>query len=322
MRTQSTWSLHFQRRICEFCSIRIAPVASRRALENIRPYLTSLITCRKTPPMRNGRIDWQAVAQACSIEDEMTTELKKNLRSGLEAIIRWLDKERPEEDDRPTVEVPSKKTKPAAGSAKTMAARRSFSAAASTIEREQARTKPGVQPRPIEEFPKPLFDWTEESEGFQQALIYHMRRHGDRYWHLHRAIMREEDAFDHKTLLSWTIGTKVPRPLASVERRYRLPDAYFKAKLPHQARSVSGHEVGSDIGAAERRRLAWHLPDNFNSLPFAKREEILEWVRRVIISGSTDYRHFQLWRRDSATPSASRRFPTAGLLHRERRLMP
>lgn len=113
MRTQSTSSLHFQRKICEFCSIRIAPVASRRALENIRPYLTTLITCRKTPPMRNGRIDWQAVAQACSIEDEMTAELKKNLRSGLEAIIRWLDKERPEEDDCPTVEVPSKKTKPA-----------------------------------------------------------------------------------------------------------------------------------------------------------------------------------------------------------------
>jgi len=54
-----------------------------------------------------------------------------------------------------------------------------------------------------------------------------------------------------------------------------------------------GHEVGSDISPAEKRRLAWHLPDDFNSLPFSKREEILEWVRRVIISGSTDYRRFQ-----------------------------
>ncbi|OAP50304.1 hypothetical protein ATB98_14920 [Sinorhizobium saheli] len=126
-----------------------------------------------------------------------------------------------------------------------------------------------------------------------------MRRHGDSYWHLHRAVVREEDAFDHKTLLSWTKGTKVPRSIESfeilsrIERRYRLPDGYFKAKLPHQARSASGHEVGSDISPSERRRLAWHLPDNFNSLPFAKREEILEWVRRVIISGSTDYRRFQ-----------------------------
>ncbi|WP_420841279.1 hypothetical protein [Ensifer aridi] len=180
-----------------------------------------------------------------------------------------------------------------------MATGRVSSAATAPIEREQTRAKPGVQPRPIEEFPKPLFDWTEEPDGFQQALIYHMRRHGDSYWHLHRAVVREEDAFDRKTLLSWTKGTKVPRSIESldilsrIERRYRLPDGYFKAKLPHQARSASGHEVGSDIGAAERRRLAWHLPDDFNSLPFAKRDEILEWVRRVIISGSTDYRRFQ-----------------------------
>lgn len=189
--------------------------------------------------------------------------------------------------------------KPAGGSAKTKAARRSSAAAAAPTERAQTRAKPGVQPRQIEEFPTPLFEWTEEPDGFQQALIYHMRRHGDTYWHLHRAVVREEDAFDHKTLLSWTKGTKVPRSIESfeilsrIERRYRLPNGYFKAKLPHQARSASGHEVGSDISAAERRRLAWHLPDNFNSLSFAKREEILEWVRRVIISGSTDYRRFQ-----------------------------
>ncbi|WP_410176692.1 hypothetical protein [Sinorhizobium medicae] len=299
MRKQSTSSLHFQRKISEFCNIRVAPFASNRALENIRPYLTSLIIYRKAPPMRNGRIDWQAVASACGIEDEMTAELKKNLRSGLEAIIRWLDKERPAEDHRPAVEQSRTNRNSAGGSPKAMAAQPRSSAAIATVGQEQTRAKPGVQPRPIEEFPKPLFDWTEEPDGFQQALIYHIRRHGDSYWHLHRAVVREEDAFDRKTLLSWTKGTKVPRSIESldilsrIERRYRLPDGYFKAKLPHQARSASGHEVGSDIGAAERRRLAWHLPDDFNSLPFAKRDEILEWVRRVIISGSTDYRRFQ-----------------------------
>ncbi len=80
--------------------------------------------------------------------------------------------------------------------------------------------------------------------------------------------------------------------LARIERRYRLPAGYFKAKLPHQARSLHGHDL-SDITPAERRRIAWHLPDDFSSLPFSKREEILDWVRRVIISGSTDYRRYQ-----------------------------
>ncbi len=48
------------------------------------------------------------------------------------------------------------------------------------------------------------------------------------------------------------------------------------------------------------------LPEDFNSLPFTKREEILDLVRRVIISGSTEYR------RDQAAASKPRyaiRFP-------------
>jgi integrase len=36
-----------------------------------------------------------------------------------------------------------------------------------------------------------------------------------------------------------------------------------------------------------------HFPDDFSNLPFTKREEILDWVRRVIISGSTEYRRYQ-----------------------------
>tara|TARA_R110002012_G_scaffold104331_4_gene244735 strand:+ start:760 stop:1203 length:444 start_codon:yes stop_codon:yes gene_type:complete len=99
------------------------------------------------------------------------------------------------------------------------------------------------------------------------------------------------ETFDDKTLLSWVQGERVPRSLtcfeilSRIERRYRLGQGYFKAKLPHQSRSLHGHDMG-DISAAERRRLAWHLLDNFGSLPFSKREEVIEWVRQVIISGS------------------------------------
>jgi hypothetical protein len=96
--------------------------------------------------------------------------------------------------------------------------------------------------------------------------------------------------------LSWIQGERVPRSVASfgilarIEQRYRLPPGYFKAKLPHQSRSLYGHDLG-DISPAERRRIAVHLPDDF--LPFTKREEILDWVRRGIISGATDYRRYQ-----------------------------
>lgn len=125
-----------------------------------------------------------------------------------------------------------------------------------------------------------------------------MRRHGDSYWHLHRAVVRDDEKLDHSTIRHWLQGSKAPRSVASmealsrIERRYRLPAGYFKAKLPHQTRSTSGY-VLDDIAPAERRRLAWHLPDDFNARPRQEQEEILEWVQRVIVRGSTDYRRFQ-----------------------------
>lgn len=163
----------------------------------------------------------------------------------------------------------------------------------------QKRRPRGVPPKPIVEFPEPLFDEWEDPPTFVEALQLHMRRHGDTCWHLHRAITRPGEAFNRKTIVVWSNGEKPPRSVQSlemlgrIERRYRLPIGYFKSKLPPTARAAKGHNVGEDIGDAERRRLAWHLPDDFNSLPFTKREEIIEWVRRVIISGTTEYRRFQ-----------------------------
>jgi hypothetical protein len=80
--------------------------------------------------------------------------------------------------------------------------------------------------------------------------------------------------------------------LGRIERRYRLPTGYFKAELPHQARATIGPKRAG-ISLAEQRRLAGHLPDDFDRRPKAERNVILEWVRSVIISGSTDYRRFQ-----------------------------
>jgi len=163
----------------------------------------------------------------------------------------------------------------------------------------QKRRPRGVPPKPIVEFPEPLFDEWEDPPTFVEALQLHMRRYGDTCWYLHRAITRPGEAFNRKTIVVWFNGEKPPRSVQSlemlgrIERRYRLPPGYFKSKLPNPMRATKGHNVGAGIGDAERRRLSWHLPDDFNSLPFQKREEIIEWVRRVIISGTTEYRRFQ-----------------------------
>jgi hypothetical protein len=83
-------SHHFQRKISEFCEVRIAPISSKRVLENVRPYLISLIIYRKRPPILNGHLDWTAIGEACGVEGDMTAALRKQLRPALDAIIRWL----------------------------------------------------------------------------------------------------------------------------------------------------------------------------------------------------------------------------------------
>ncbi|MDP9857522.1 hypothetical protein J2854_004732 [Agrobacterium tumefaciens] len=136
-----------------------------------------------------------------------------------------------------------------------------------------------------------------------------MRRFGDTYWEIHRAVGHLNETFDNKTLLSWMQGERVPRSVASfnilrrIERRYRLQKGHIKDKPLHQARSLYGHDL-CDISPAWRRRISVHLPDDFSSRRFTKREEILDWVCRVIISGSTEYPYIR-------QPPASNDMPSA-----------
>lgn len=262
-------SRHFQRKISRFCELRIVPIASKRSSSAIEAYLTKLIAHRMIPPLLNGRFDWTEIAHACRLGEELSGDLKKQIRIALDAILRWLGAP-PVADDVRSPRQTSRST---------------------SVQR-------GSEPKHISPSPEPLFEASTDPAAFQDALVYQMRRFGESYWQLYRAVVRLGETFDDKTLLSWIQGERVPRSVASydilarIERRYRLPAGYFKAKLPHQARSLHGHDL-SDITPAERRRIAWHLPDDFSSLPFSKREEILDWVRRVIISGSTDYRRYQ-----------------------------
>ncbi|MBC2664251.1 hypothetical protein H7F51_01825 [Novosphingobium flavum] len=157
----------------------------------------------------------------------------------------------------------------------------------------------GRKPKAVTEFPEALTtDWL-EPDSFHEALALHVSRHGDSICHLYKALTHQGIRVERSTLLQWAAGNKIPRSvrslaiLAKIEQRYRLPPGYFQAKLPMGARAATGHGKLKGIAASEQRRMAWHLPDDFDRRPPREREEILSWVRRVIISGSTDYRRFQ-----------------------------
>lgn len=115
--------------------------------------------------------------------------------------------------------------------------------------------------------------------------------------HLHKAVIRPGERFDRKILYSWANESKVPGTtfsmtvLERIEDRYRLPAGYFRSKLPETGKAPRGYNLPK-LTAAERRRIAWHLPHDFDTLAPKKRAEIVDWVQKVIVSGQTDYRMF------------------------------
>lgn len=293
----------FARKISDFCRLRIEPILPPQESVRIRTFLLNLIARSAMPPRKPRGYDWEEIARQCALNELALWNAKATIEPALDAItrnIRALSR-------RPVNIVPSRSTPASPTPQGPLSKKQSTielsernrvapapSARTSAMDRQRADLEPSV----IEEFPEPLFRQWIEPTSFPDALELHMRRHGDSYWHLHRAVVRDGENFGHSAIRHWLQGSKAPRSVASIEilarieRRYCLPAGYFKAKLPHQTRSATGH-VLDDIDAAERRRLAWHLPDDFNLRPRESQEAILEWVRRVIITGSTDYRRFQ-----------------------------
>lgn len=311
--TKSARRASFPRMIDQFLRQRVAEMLPPRELERFRVYLHSLIADCQSPPKCGSRPDWSEIAQKCGIPIETLERVNGVLAPAIDAITRFVGPQaakrkqsrwRSNERTHKT-RLNTRRHRSASGKSRLSVAPEIHSAHAaepkvSAAEPANAvpRRKRGMKPKPIIEFPEPLWTIWEEPESFTDALKLHMERHGDTCWHLYRAVSQVDESFDRRTLLTWLQGTKGPRSVSSfeilgrIERRYRLPEGYFKAKLAHPARATTGHQP-TDITPSQRRRFAWHLPDDFDRRPPKEREEILEWVQRVIISGGTDYRRFQ-----------------------------
>ncbi|OBZ93396.1 hypothetical protein ADU59_21255 [Pararhizobium polonicum] len=90
MKNQTASPQLFQRKISEFCQVRVAPVTSQRAFDNIRSYMLNLIAFRTVPPSKSGNLDWQEIAATCDLREVLTPALKRAIQPGLDAIARWL----------------------------------------------------------------------------------------------------------------------------------------------------------------------------------------------------------------------------------------
>lgn len=297
----------FADRIAAFCRKRLSSLLGPDT-DTLEAYLLDLIVSNECPPFHSTGYSWREIAANTGIAYPNLVAAKEEIRPALDAIVRAHDAEFGEEfvpsrraDAGPKAAnrvTPLRSGRPKATAPASIPSAQTAARLTSSSALAGNGSKRGAKPRQVDEFPQPKTGEWRDPPPFRETLALHMERHGDSYWHLHRAVVRNGETFDRQTLRSWIQGKRAPISVASmeilrrIERRYRLAEGYFEAKLPHRARAVRGHEPKA-IGRAERRRLAWHLPENFNALPRAERERIVEWVRRVILSGATDYRRYQ-----------------------------
>jgi len=295
-----------ERMISDFCRKRVAPHLLPVHTEALRKFLIASVDTGVGVPRYAGKYDWTAMGMLTNVPAEMLAGAGRHITPLLDAIGRSVTRApkraviKTQTTVRPPplrVDVRSKRNLDVTDRADRVLSgkvERKPDAVAATPSRQKRQ----YTRRPIVEFPEPLWTEWEDVDGFADALNLHIRRHGDSVRHLFYAVAKEDKATNHRTLMKWATGEITPRSiqslevLARIERRYRLPEGYFKAKLPYLGRARTGH-VLEDFTPAERRRLAWHLPDDFNARSPAEQDEILDWVNRVIISGSTDYRAFQ-----------------------------
>lgn len=262
------------RMIALFCEHRLTSVLPIDVILPLQDYLTELLARREFPPYRGTRVDLEAVAAALSVEVGQLRLATAELRPILDAVARAVA----EAELRPRAAVCTDSERSAPP--------------------RETKKSAGRPPKVIVEFPEPLETTWVEPDGFGAALRLHAARHGETIHHLYRAVVRPEDGMNQSTLLSWARGAKAPRSVVSleilrrIERRYRLPEGYFAEGASNPGRAATGYDL-DDVSASERRRLAWHLPDDFNRRPRHEQAEILGWVRNVIISGATDYRRYQ-----------------------------
>lgn len=179
------------RKISDFCRLRLDPVLPPQESAQVKEYLLKLIARSRMPPCKPRGYDWGEIATQCGLDHNAMRTARNVIEHALDAIVRYAKEtpspaivgaSRPANSERPQHCHQQQRT------AKASTASRNREFAPTKCEGSPSRKQPGVKPRAIEKFPKPLFDEFLDPPTFQEALEFQMRRHGDSYWHLHRAV--------------------------------------------------------------------------------------------------------------------------------------
>lgn len=271
-----------------YFAARIEPIVSADDADRLRRYLKGLLEQKTFPPLRGNSINLNAAAKLCGIPPDVMRGIKKNLVPISDSICRTLFAVGAQPFRAPPTIIRPEPLKP----------KPSQKVARPASPSDGGKPRRGKRKKVIVEFPEPLWDGNTERMNFSQALSTEMKRHGDTTFQLYRAVGEPDRLVDPHSIRMWCTGERQPRTiqsfeaLARIERRYRLPVGYFKARLGHPGRALTGYRM-PQIKRAEARRLAWHLPEDFNLRSREEQDEIMTWVQANIITGATEYRRYQ-----------------------------
>jgi hypothetical protein len=271
----------FPRMMSAYCRQRGATLLTPREVELLRVYVIDRFHRAALPPKRGKGFDWRSIAQEAGLNQEAMLTAAAAFRSGFEALEREIRKAPHITTDRLGKAPPRAPESPA------------------PLLGQPAIALPVIPDLSEPPTPRPPPQAEEEPfNDFHTELDRQMRKHSDTPNKLKRALQAEGLWIEASTLRMWRLGIKSPLHKESLdilrwlEARYGLPAEHFRPRLPNASFATRGQKIAG-IEPAERRRLAWHLPDDFHLRTAIEQEEILEWVQRVVVSGATDYRRYQ-----------------------------
>ncbi|MFN3132436.1 hypothetical protein [Roseibium sp.] len=286
--TRSTLTSHM---IATYCEKRLASVFTSEEVKVLRGHLVDLLEQNEYPVYRGNRLDVWNLADQLELESDRLKSERSSLQPIFDAVTRSVTENslRLYTNDKPGTQEGTLKC--ALGPKDDM-----YQVTSSRCRGNNKRR--GKAPQPIVEFPEPLETTWDEPSDFGAALRAHSKRHRESIYYLYNAVVRTDDGIKRSTFVGWGRRNTAPTSiigrevLRRIERRYRLPAGYFSKIGSAPSGTTISCEL-DELTPAERRRLVWHLPDDFRRRPRAEQDEILSWVRDVIISGSTEYRRYQ-----------------------------
>lgn len=146
--------------ITDFCRLRLNPVLDGEEANAVAGYLIGLLEILGFPPYRGKWIDWAEVAVATGVDAARLKEARHRLQPIFDALSRSIAMQDAADLVRPAK--PSKAPEVAQSSGEI-----------------SKRSKRGPKPKAIVDLPEPLWTEWEDPAEFAQALVMHMRRHGD-----------------------------------------------------------------------------------------------------------------------------------------------